>query len=418
VQDSFLNGKLDVIVATIAFGMGIDKADIRSVMHTALPGSVEAYYQEIGRAGRDGLPSRAILMHSYADRYTHDFFFERDYPDVAVLDAIYAKLKPQSQPREVIERACRVPGDVFEKALEKLWTHGGAIVDPSDDLTRGAASWRDAYVAQGEQKQAQIETMIRFAQSSQCRMSSLVRHFGDNTDSQKPCGICDFCAPNDCIAQRFRPATEDEQQLAREILSSLAGNGRSVGKLHTDLCPKNELDRDGFEELIGAMARLGLIRLIDAVFDKDGKQIPYRKATLTRDAAFVDEDGPLDLSIRDTGPATQKAAGRKKGKGKTKATAKAKSSKAAAAPARSKAAPKPRYPAEARAEELLRAWRKEQAKKQGIPAFRIMHDAVLVAIAENLPETAAELLAIPGIGIKAVEKYGAQLYRILNEARA
>ena len=54
-------------------------------MHTALPGSLEAYYQEIGRAGRDGKPSRAVLMHSYADRYTHDFFFERDYPAVAVL---------------------------------------------------------------------------------------------------------------------------------------------------------------------------------------------------------------------------------------------------------------------------------------------------------------------------------------------
>ena len=55
-----------------------------------MPGSLEAYYQEIGRAGRDGEPSRAILMHSYADRYTHDFFFERDYPDVTVLDGMFA----------------------------------------------------------------------------------------------------------------------------------------------------------------------------------------------------------------------------------------------------------------------------------------------------------------------------------------
>ena len=98
VQEGFLSGKLEVIVATIAFGMGIDKANVRSVIHTALPGSMEAYYQEIGRAGRDGEPSRAILMHSYADRHTHDFFFERDYPDVAILDQIRARLTSEPQP--------------------------------------------------------------------------------------------------------------------------------------------------------------------------------------------------------------------------------------------------------------------------------------------------------------------------------
>jgi RecQ family ATP-dependent DNA helicase len=415
VQERFLSGKLDVIVATIAFGMGIDKANIRSVMHTALPGSIEAYYQEIGRAGRDGEPSRAILMHSYADRYTHDFFFERDYPDVKVLDRIFESLQPEPQPREAIEKKIRVSADMFEKALEKLWTHGGVTIDAADNLGRGTKAWRDSYIAQGEQKQAQIEETIRYAQSSQCRMSSLVRHFGDTADSQKPCGICDFCAPESCAAQRFRAANETEQKVARDLLDSLRGGGRSTGKLHTELCSKNRLDRDAFEELMGAMARAGLIRLLDSVFEKDGKQIPFRKAILTRDAESIDEDSPIELSIRETAVAKEKKSRRKQATAVArKAPKKKRTREPLKRPSTESEAPARSY---AKAEPMLKEWRRAQAKKLGVPAFRIMSDRVLMAIVRNQPGSAAELLAVPGIGIKAVEKYGAQICRILNESR-
>ena len=403
VQDGFLTGKLEVIVATIAFGMGIDKANIRSVLHTALPGSVEAYYQEIGRAGRDGEPSRAILMHSYADRHTHDFFFERDYPDVKFLDQIYGRLRAEPQPRESIEKPSRVPPDVFEKALEKLWTHGGVMIDAEDNLSRGTDDWRDSYIAQGDQKQSQIEAMIRYSQSNQCRMSSLVRHFGDAADSQKPCGICDFCAPENCVAQGFRDATEQEQNVARNIMNALRGNRQSVGKLHTELCGKHGMDRDWFEEIIGAMARAALVRLEDSIFEKDGKQIPFRYASLTPAAKYIDEDTPLELRIRETASVSEKLIGRKSrkkmagGRMKEREDREIRMSSAAAA--------------------KLKAWRRAIATKEGVPALRIMSDRVLLAIAEKEPNTAAKLLAIPGIGIKLVEKYAAQIYRILDESR-
>jgi DNA topoisomerase III len=406
VQDRFLDGNLEVIVATIAFGMGIDKANIRSVIHTALPGSIEAYYQEIGRAGRDGEQSRAILMHSYADRHTHDFFFERDYPDVKFLDQIYGRLRAEPQPREFIQEQSRIAPDVFEKALEKLWTHGGAIIDAADSLGRGTSDWRDSYIAQGHQKQSQIEAMIRYAQSSQCRMSSLVRHFGDTADSQKPCGICDFCEPESSLAQRFRDATQQEQTVARDVMNALRTNRKSVGKLHTELCARNGLDRDGFEELVGAMARAGLIQLMDAVFEKDGKQIPFRYASLTSDAKYVHEETPLELRIRETAALS----------GKLTRPGKLTRKKKPAAALKQHEDPEARQ-GSAIAAAKLKAWRRAIASKDGVPAFRIMSDRVLLAIAEKEPDTAAKLLAIPGIGIKLVEKYAAQIYRILDESR-
>ena len=98
-QDSFMSGRVQMIVATNAFGMGIDKPDIRFVVHHHLPGSIEAYYQEIGRAGRDGLPSTCVLLFNYADKRTRDYFIEGSYPPPETVARVYQALVATNQQR-------------------------------------------------------------------------------------------------------------------------------------------------------------------------------------------------------------------------------------------------------------------------------------------------------------------------------
>lgn len=92
-QEAFMNGRTEIVAATTAFGMGIDKADVRFVVHYTLPGSLEAYYQEAGRAGRDGKPSRCLLLYNHADRWIQEYFIESAYPDRDHVARVYDCLK-------------------------------------------------------------------------------------------------------------------------------------------------------------------------------------------------------------------------------------------------------------------------------------------------------------------------------------
>ena len=322
VQTAFLGGQSDVIVATVAFGMGIDKPDVSTVVHVALPGSVEGYYQEIGRAGRDGKPSRAILMHSFVDRKTHEFFHERDYPDPKVLEKLFAALPRKPMDREDVARRAAVSPDVFDKALEKLWIHGGAVVESDGSVRYGEPGWERSYVAQKSHKQAELAQMSRFTQGHGCRMISLVHHFGDQEDSGKPCGLCDVCAPDACVARRFREPSNTEQAALEKILGVLAqGASQATGKLYRENFTEAQLDRRSFEHLLGGLVRAGYVSIEDASFrNKDGERIDFQRASLTEEGQQKGNDalGYVPLG-QEPARKTKAKASKKSAKGKGKA---------------------------------------------------------------------------------------------------
>jgi len=401
VQRRFLEGRAEVIVATIAFGMGIDKANVRTVIHTGLPASVEGYYQEIGRAGRDGLPSRAILLHSYGDIRTHEFFLARDYPETQVLEKVFRALKPEPIASDDLRNAVSLVPELFEKALEKLWSFGGAIVTPDGEASRGIEGWKRPYEEQREHRKTQLDLMRRFAEGSACRMLQLVRHFGDQEDSGARCGLCDSCAPSSGVATTLRAPSAMEEAALRRVLELLRRrDGQATGQLHREVVEQfPAMERRNFEELLGGLARGGLVRIDDDQFEKDGQTIRFRRAYLTGTGR------PPDAVIEARIPVAPLSVSKRK-RGKKALPKLAKGSKAASLAKSVSTA----------LVEALRGWRLEEARRQQVPAFRILSNLTLLDVAAKKPRDGVELLEVGGIGPSRLEKYGARILRIVKDS--
>ncbi len=410
VQASFQAGALEVVVATIAFGMGIDKADIRTVIHAGLPGTLEGYYQEIGRAGRDGAQSRTFLMHSYADQRTHDFFLGRDYPPADHLQQVFRNLSDKSQLVDELRAKSKLTDEEFDKAIEKLEIHGGARLSFGSErsVTVGGSGWKKTYGVQAQYRADQFAKVLNFTKSSDCRMAQLVRHFGDVEDAARSCGVCDICNPVDAVLKQFRRATLAERRMAQAIVDDLRTvEYKATGTLQRALDPTGRMNRDEFEGLLGGMTRCGWLAIEDAEYEKNGEVRRYRKVTLTEaglDLRVVPDEELLidDGIVRSFASSTQspkrerKATGKpiKGGIGKQNGVGNSDDSA---------------IELTADAEELfarLKEWRTVEAKRLGIPAFIVLHDRTLKAVALAQPSTPNELLAVNGFGPAKFEKFG------------
>ena len=400
VQTAFQAGELEVVVATIAFGMGIDKADIRTVIHAGLPSTLEGYYQEIGRAGRDGALSRTYLMHSYADQRTHDFFLNRDYPPVGHLEQVFRALGEEPRAVDELRGASKLGEEEFDKALEKLEIHGGARVDFGGNVTSGGTGWKKTYAVQAKYRAEQFEKVLQFTTSNECRMAALVRHFGDVADASRACGICDACDPAGAVLRLFRRATAAERALALAITGELRQvDYKATGTRQRALDPAGKLNRKEFDGLLDAMVRARLIEMEDAEYEKDGEVRRFRKVRLTKEGMELRPGPVVELLI---GDGMVEEFGGRVALGATK-----KSSTAARKSAKKLEAGPARLSEEGDAVAArLKEWRATEAKRLGVPAYLVMHDRTLTALALARPANPKQLLEIVGMGPAKVEKFG------------
>ncbi|MCB0362165.1 MAG: RecQ family zinc-binding domain-containing protein, partial [Bdellovibrionales bacterium] len=326
VQKRFLTDQLDVIVATIAFGMGIDKSNIRAVIHAALPASIEGYYQEIGRAGRDGLPSRDFLLHSFADQKTHQYFFELNYPEVSQLRSIFAQLSPEPLHKESLKLGLtHLNIDSFERALEQLWVHQGVVLESNEMVRRGSENWEESYLWQRRLRQTQIQEVLDFAQTRKCRMLYLVSHFRDQSDDEQICGTCDNCHPQGKIAlARTRKLANQEKKAILMMRSALVGqDGMASGRLFQQLEESGvSVSRSEFELILRTLEQMAWMKVIDASFEKEGETITYKKVFLQDKMKDELGDGLDSIEISAFNSKKKKARIKRKTKKQTKSRTK------------------------------------------------------------------------------------------------
>ena len=385
VQEAFVSGRTPVVVATTAFGMGIDKADVRLVALVNFPDSLESYVQMVGRAGRDGAPSDTVLLAGDADASALRRFALRDAPTPEVLRRVYRVIRESGgtiDPETVAaalgeDRDPRVLVGMLEQAgiVRRGYDAGRAMRIELLPVEEGAGAVVDSLLeGLAREAAARVERIVSFANSSRCRHLQVAEHFDETLET--PCGACDVCAPRATTSKRVTAAAPLPADPAEAIVDAVRGLTWPLGR------------RSLVALLRGSVKAPPSARRSPAF----GALAAASDAQVTRWVRALEVAGAL-VEVETDGFRVLKAS--------------------SSAPLPSLAAP----PATARSEPLaaeLRAWRTSRAREDGVPAYVVLHDATLDELAARRPRSTGELAAIHGFGPTKLERYGDELLALLE----
>ncbi len=231
VQEQFMSDEIEVIVATTAFGMGIDKPNVRFVFHYDISESVDSYYQEIGRAGRDGNDAKAILFYRPEDMCIHRFFAGSGHIDIDQVEQVAQAVQESEEPvvlRELSDKT-HLSRSKLAEALSRLEEAGvvktlasGEIVAGDEHVVLDTAVIQviNEHEAHRQYDKSRLDMMVGYAEVQDCRREYLLNYFGEEIDD--PCGFCDNCDAGITIA-------EDEENMPfpinAEVMHNVWGNG-------------------------------------------------------------------------------------------------------------------------------------------------------------------------------------------------
>jgi ATP-dependent DNA helicase RecQ len=246
-QEDFMDGRREIVVATNAFGMGIDKPDVRFVVHYNLPGSLEAYYQEAGRAGRDGKPSRCMMLFHPSDRYIQEFFIESAYPGRENVQAVYDHLC------EIEDNPIEMTQDEIKSTLSLPITTDGVgnceqLLEGAGVLERLMASQNTASVRIDSDLPTLVDMLPKQAKTQRRVLQSVERLVGSRRQEMVPFNLRDLAVADEFDQNSIGHALRELNRL--EAFTYVPPfRGRAIRMIHRDLpFEKLEIDFEALEE--------------------------------------------------------------------------------------------------------------------------------------------------------------------------